>query len=291
MSIFEERYKEIIRKTLDGTKKKTRQGVDAFMSDGDIITHDMSDGFPLITLRKIPLFLITSEVEFFLKGKTDKRWLQERGSDIYTHWCNPQKVPYGSDSETKKKMRDEPDLGPINGFQWRHFGANYRGCDVDYTGEGVDQIKNILKTLKENPESKRMVVSAWNPVDLPQMSIPPCPFAFQVTVVDNKINLSFYQRSVDLIVGFPFDIAHYAVLLHLFAKETGYKEGILTAHFGNLEIYTNHIEIAQELLERKPKGLSIIKTPSFDSIFEWKYDDSVIEQYMAHPAIKIDVVV
>lgn len=291
MNQFDNDYKNLIKQTLGGLKRSTRSGVDAYMFPGGMIRHDMSRGFPLTTIKKGKFELLATELEFFIKGKTDKKWLKDRGNYFYNQWCNPQVIPYACDEETKRKMFEERDLGPINGFQWRHFGAKYSGYKKNYSGLGFDQLAHLIETIKKDPFSKRMVVTAWNPVDNLQACIPPCPFAFEVTIFKDRLNLFFFQRSVDLMLGFPADFAEHALLLHLLAKETGYKEGFLTAFFGNLEIYENHIEGAREMIKRIPFTLPKIKTSHFSSIFDWEVTQTEIVNYKHHPYIKFDIAI
>jgi thymidylate synthase len=261
------------------------------MIPGACVVHDMAEGFPLVTVKKVSFPLVASELEFFLRGRTDKQWLQERNNHIYDHWCTPTAVTYGHERETQEKMLGERDLGPVTGFQWRHFGAKYSGCTKDYDREGVDQIANLIETLKTAPNSKRNIVSAWNPVDVPDMSLPPCPFAFGVNVLAGKLHLFFMQRSVDIMLGFPFDIAHHALLLSLLAQETGYKEGQLTAFFGNVALYVNHIEGARQILNREPHELPTLETRKFQSIFDWQFTDSQLKNYTHHSPIHFPVAV
>lgn len=262
------------------------------MVPGAIFEHDLRDGFPLTTLRHIKFALIASELQFHLSGSTDKKWLQDRGNHIWDDWCDQKLVPYAHDENTKKKMHSERDLGPIYGFQWRHFGANYRGYTENYSGEGADQIVALLHTLKHDPQSKRMVVTCWNPCDVEQQAIPPCPFAFSLNVLGDTLHLSFFQRSVDIILGFPFDFACYALLLTLLAEEVNLKPGKITAHFGNVELYENHIRAAEEILKRTPHAhLPSLSTKSFSSILAWSYMDSELKNYVPGAPIKIDIAV
>lgn len=251
----------------------------------------MADGFPLLTTKKMRYEGVFSELEFFIKGLTNKRWLQERNNHIWDEWCNPEKVPYGHDEETKRKMFDEPDLGPIYGFQWRHFGAEYKGLGIDYAGHGVDQLTSVVKAIKNNPTDRRMVVSSWNPAQLKQMGLPPCHYSFQVDVLDGKLHLSWNQRSVDLMLGLPFNIASYATLLHLLAKETGYKEGKLIGNLGDTQIYLNHLPGAEEQLSRTPCTLPSLETKHFTSIFDWQYIGTKVINYQHHPFIKFPIAV
>ncbi len=274
-----------------GIEKQDRTGVGTTALFGVQLKHDMSKGFPLLTTKKMFTRAILVELEGFLNGITDKKWYQDRNCKIWNEWCNPMKVPYGHDEETKQKMFEERDLGPVYGFQWRHFGAKYEGYDKDYTGQGVDQIKNVLETLKSNPHSRRMIVNAWNPVDLNQMALEPCHYSWEVNVINGKLNLKWNQRSVDTMLGLPFNIASYGILLHLLAKETNLKPGILIAHLGDTHIYKNHIEGAKEQLTRKPNNLPELKINDFNSIFNWKHDQVEFINYNHHPRISFPIAV
>jgi thymidylate synthase len=285
-------YLDIVKKILDeGIVKKDRTGVGTIAVSGVIFEHDMADGFPLLTTKSVPLRLVASELEFFLRGISDKKWLQDRDNHIWDEWCSPNIVPYAHDPETKKKMFLERDLGPIYGWQWRHFGAEYKGYDVDYTGKGVDQVKRVVDLLKTNPDDRQMLVLAWNPMDVEKVIPPFCHYGWQVTVLDGKLNLMWNQRSVDVAIGLPFNIASYGLLLHLLAKETGLKEGRLVGFLGDTHIYTNHVEGLKEQLKREPKSLPKIKTNNFKSIFDWKYTDSEVIDYEHHPRIKFEIAV
>ena len=209
-------YLDIVKTVLEkGERKDDRTGTGTLATAGAIFEHDMKNGFPLLTTKKVPFKLVTTELEFFLKGITDKKWLQDRNNHIWDEWCSPLKVKYGHDEETKKKMADERDLGPIYGFQWRHFNGQYKNFDTNYDGQGVDQLKKLVETLKSNPTDRRMIICAWNPSMLDQMALPPCHFLFQVNVINGRLNLLWSQRSVDVMLGLPFNIASYALLLHL----------------------------------------------------------------------------
>jgi len=289
-------YLDIVQKILDsGFRKKNRTGVDALSIAGTMFEHDMSDGFPLLTTKKIPFRLVASELEFFIRGITDKEWLKEHNNHIWDEWCSPDAVPYGNDEQTKAKMMNERELGPVYGWQWRNFGARY----VSYNREpedqgsscGIDQLKMLVQTLKTDPDNRRMIVSAWNPSDLPRMALPPCHYSFQVTVINGRLNLLWNQRSVDVALGLPFNIASYGCLLHLLAKEAGLSEGKLIGFLGDTHIYVNHINAISIQLMRKPKALPRIKTNNFTSIFDWHYSDSIIENYDPHPAIKFEIAV
>lgn len=287
-----EEYLRIVNRILsEGVLKQNRTGVPTYTIFGEKFEHKMSMGFPLLTTKRIPFRLVASELEFFIKGITDKQWLQERNNHIWDEWCNPQKVPYGHDEDTKRRMKEERDLGPIYSFQWRHFGAAYNGPHADYRGKGVDQLEKLVQALKQNPEDRRMVVTAWNPINLPQMALPPCHYSFQVDAIDNTLNLAWNQRSVDVMLGEPFNIAFYGLLQHLLAKESGLKEGKLVGFLGDVHVYQNHIAGAREQLSREPRLLPQIVTEHFSSIFDWKYTDTALHNYNPHPVIKMEVAV
>jgi len=285
-------YLDIVQKILDkGFRKTNRTGVDALSIAGAMFEHDMSEGFPLLTTKKVPFGMVRSELEFFIRGYTDKEWLKEQKNSIWNEWCSPDVVPYSNDEQTKVKMMNERELGPIYGWQWRNFGAKYTAHNSLPAGQGVDQLKKLVQTLKTNPDDRRMIVSAWNPCDLNRMALPPCHYSFQVTVIDGKVNLLWNQRSVDVALGLPFNIASYGCLLHLLAKEAGLGEGKLIGFLGDVHIYVNHINAISIQLTRKPKALPQIKTENFTSIFDWHYQDTVVENYDPHPAIKFEIAV
>ena len=285
-------YLDIVRTILqDGKKKESRSGGYTLSVSGMMFKHNWDEGFPLITTKFVPFNLVASELEFFIQGYTDKKWLQERNNHIWDEWCNPEIVPYGKDKETQKRMKEERDLGPIYGFQWRHFNATYEGYDKSYEGEGVDQLKKMVSMLKQNPHSRRILVSAWNPSQMNKMALPPCHIEFQTLVNNGVLDLMWRQRSVDTMLGLPFNIASYALLQHLLCKETGYKPGSLTGFLGDTHIYNNHIEGARKQAEREPKDFPTVKTKVFTSIFDWSYKDSVIEDYNPHPHIQFKVAV
>lgn len=287
-------YLDIIKKILDtGEAKPDRTGIGTSAIAGALFEHDLSAGFPLLTTKKVPFKVVATELEFFIRGLTDKQWLKDRHCHIWDEWCSPLKVPYAHDADTKKKMADERDLGPIYGFQWRHFGADYKNFNSDYSGQGVDQLKKLVDAIKTNPSDRRMLVCAWNPAALPAMALPPCHYNFQVTVINGRLNLMWNQRSVDTMLGLPFNIASYALLLHLLAQETNLQEGKLIGFLGDVHIYSNHRAGAQEQLTRDPNvyPLPQITTAPFTSIFDWKAEDSKILNYQSYPAIKFDIAV
>ncbi|MBN1898869.1 MAG: thymidylate synthase [Spirochaetes bacterium] len=285
-------YIEIVNKIIKyGISKENRTGIDTLAIPGIMFEHDMSDGYPLITTKSVPFRLVASELEFFIKGITDKKWLQERNNHIWDEWCTPAKVSYGHDENTKKKMMMERDLGPVYGWQWRHFGATYKSFEQAPKGAGIDQLKKIIDKIKKNPYDRRLIVSSWNPVDLSIMALPPCHFCFQVTIIGQKLNLLWSQRSVDVALGLPFNIASYALLLHLLARQTGFEEGKLVGFLADTHIYTNHIDGLKEQIKRKPYALPVIDTPVFKSIFDWTCEDTILNNYQHHPKITFEIAV
>lgn len=280
-------YLNIVRHILEtGERKENRTGVDALTVAGVMFEHDMSFGFPILTTKKMPFKTIRVELEFFLKGLTDKKWLQDRRCTIWNEWANPKKAPYGHDEASKKRMLEERDLGPVYGFQWRHFDAPYESYDSNYAEKGIDQLKTVVDRLRTNPYDRRMLVMAWNPKALPEQALPPCHYGFQVTVINGKLNLLWNQRSVDTMLGLPFNIASYGLLLHLLAKGSGLQEGRLIGFLADTHIYVNHIDGAKEQLNRTPKTLPRIVTEPFTSIFDWTGEHTRLEGY--EPGEKID---
>lgn len=287
-------YLEIVENVLkNGEKVETRQGTPAYTIAGAIFEHDMSKGFPLLTTKKVPLRLIATELEFFINGITDKKWLQDKNNHIWDEWAKPQKAPYGHDEESKKKMLEERDLGPIYGFQWRHFNAPYASFDTNYEGLGIDQLKKVIETLKTNPRDRRMIVNAWNPLQFSEMALPPCHYSFQVTTIGDKLNLMWNQRSVDTMLGLPFNIASYALLLHLIAKETGFKEGKLVGFLADVHIFENHVDGAKEQLSRDPEKYPLpkLETTNWKSIFDWHSEDTKIINYQSYEKIPFEIAI
>ena len=242
----------------------------------------MSEGFPLLTTRKLPFKSTKVELEFFIKGLRSKRWLQDRGCHYWDGWCNPKLVPYANDAATKAKMAAEDDLGLIYGTQWRGFG-------FPNSGDKIDQLKVLVDTLKKNPSDRRMIVSAWNPLVLPYAALPSCHYGFQVTVIGDKLNLAWNQRSVDTCCGLPQNIASYALMLHLLAKESGLKEGKLIGFLMDTHIYANHMDGVKRQLTQDAHPLPTIRTEEFTSIFDWEYEDTGLVGYQSSDPIKYEV--
>lgn len=287
-------YLNIVKRILEqGERKPNRTGVDTIAIAGTLFEHDMSKGFPMLTTKKVPFKAVASELEFFIKGLTDKQWLQDHNNHIWDEWANPKKAPYGHTPEAKEKMKQERDLGPIYGFQWRHFNAPYENYDTNYAGRGIDQLVNIVAKLKSDPTDRRMIVSAWNPSMLGEMGLPPCHYAYQITVINGKLNLLWNQRSVDTMLGLPFNIASYALLLHLLAKESGLQEGRLVGFLADVHIYVNHLDGAKEQLARDPNTypLPTLVTEPFTAIFNWKAEDTKVVNYQSFPKIAFEIAV
>lgn len=288
-------YHQILEHILErGERKENRTGIDAITVAGCMFEHDMAKGFPMVTTKKVPFRLIATELEWFIRGLTDKAWLQERDNHIWDEWAHPKKAPYGHDEESKLRMREERDLGPVYGFQWRRFDAPYRGHDASYSpNEGVDQLKKIVETLKTNPNDRRMIVMAWNPKALGEQGLPPCHYGFQVTVINGKLNLLWNQRSVDTVLGLPFNIASYGLLLHLLAKEAGLKEGKLVGFLADTHVYVNHLDGVKEQLSRDPSlhPLPKVVTEPWTSIFDWEAGHTRLQGYASYPKIAFEVAV
>ncbi len=288
-------YCDILNQVLAAEKdgwQENRTGIPTIRLPGAIFKHNMAEGYPLLTTKRVPFRLIATELEFFIKGTTDKQWLIDRDNHIWDEWANPTKAPYGTDEESKERMKTESDLGPVYGYQWRHFNGNYSGAGDEPSHNndgGVDQMISLVSKLHSDPSDRRMIVSAWNPSQLHMMALPPCHVLHQVTVTNGR--LTWYQRSCDMFLGVPFNIASYALLLHLYAKEGGFKEGILTGFFMDVHIYRNHLEQVHKLLAREPRELPTISTGNWNGIFNWSADDTVLSGYEPYPTIKAEVAV
>lgn len=261
-------YKELLERVLkEGVKKEDRTGTGTISIFGHQSRYDLSDGFPVVTTKKLHLKSIIYELLWFLNGDTNVKYLQENGVRIWNEWAD-----------------DNGNLGPIYGYQWRSW--------PDYNGGHIDQIKEVVETLKHNPDSRRIIVSAWNVADIPQMKLPPCHAFFQFYVAEGKLSLQLYQRSADIFLGVPFNIGSYALLLKMMAQVTGLKPGEFVHTLGDAHIYLNHLEQVNLQLSREPKHLpEMILNPDVKSIFDFKYDDFTLEGYDPHPHIKADVAV
>jgi thymidylate synthase len=314
---IDDQYLDLVAKILsEGELKENRTGIDTLAIAGATIEHDMSEGFPLLTTKKMYFKGVKVELEGFIKGIRSKQWYKDRGCNIWNEWCNPRKVAYGNDAESKAKMEAEDDLGIIYGVQWRDFKAPSTFVEVEnddmslnsmrqHYGPalGVDQLAKIVSTLKTNPNDRRMICSAWNPLALDQMALPPCHLLWQVTVINGKLNLAWYQRSVDVPLGLPFNIASYGLLLHLLAKQAGLKEGRLIGFLMDTHIYVNQVDALKEQLGRARMKLPTVATNhamgsdgkvydgnGFD-IFNWSYGNTALLDYVSHPPVKFDIAV
>jgi thymidylate synthase len=287
----EKEYLSILKNIMDnGALIPNRTGIDALTIPHTMFQHDMSTGFPLLTTKKIAFKTMKVELEGFIKGITDKRWYQERGCKIWNEWCNPSKIPEGLSLEKKKEFqKNENDLGPIYGAQWRNF--NGVGTSNQWGNPASDQLNSVVETLKKNPQDRRMICSAWNPLVLDKQALPPCHVLWHATVVNDKLSLCWFQRSCDFFLGIPFNAASYGLLLHLLAKEAGLNEGILTGFFSNAHVYVNHLDAVNEQLSRTPFDYPKIETKNFTSIFDWKHEDSKVINYQCHEAIKAPVAI
>jgi thymidylate synthase len=278
-------YFRIANKILaDGVWKENRTGMDCLTVAGAMFEHDMSDGFPLLTSRKLPFKSTKVELEFFIKGLRSKKWLQDRGCNYWNQWCNPKKVAYGHDVETQAKMAAEDDLGLVYGTQWRDF----RDPEAP-EGSGIDQLKNVVDKLKSNPQDRRLLVSAWNPLAITHAALPSCHDGFRLSVIKNRLNLAWTQRSVDFYLGFPANLASYAMLLHLLAKECNLQEGKLIGFLWDTHLYQNHIPQTREILSRRTYALPTVETEKFTSIFDWEHQDSKLLNYECGPALFAEV--
>jgi len=286
---YNKKYQEILQNILtNGFLEKNRTGISAYTIPSTYITHDMSDGFPLLTIRKMPYKSIRIELEGFIKGVSSKNWYKERGCKFWDEWANPKKVPYSNDPITKQKMLEEDDLGIIYGNNWRDF--HDPSCFM--AGKHIDQLKSIVDTLKTNITDRRMLCLSWNPLALEYAALPACHALWRVMVINNKLHLSWYQRSVDFILGFSSNMASYATLLELLSLETNIPVGTISGYLDCVHVYENHLEGARELLSRSVAGnLPTIKTDNFKSIYDWQHSDTILLDYQPLPSVKFNVAV
>ncbi len=256
-------YLDLLQHVLDnGTVKHDRTGTGTKSVFGYQLRCDLSEGFPLLTTKKVHLKSIIYELLWFLKGDTNVRYLQEHGVRIWNEWAD-----------------ENGDLGPVYGGQWRSW--------PDYTGGHIDQISQIIDQIKNTPDSRRIIVSAWNVADVPTMKLPPCHTLFQFYVANGKLSLQLYQRSADLFLGVPFNIASYALLCMMVAHVTGLEPGEFIHTFGDAHIYLNHMDQVHEQLSREPRPLPrMVLNPEVKSIFDYQYDDFQLEGYDPWPLIK-----
>ena len=259
-------YLDLLQHILDhGVKKQDRTGTGTISTFGYQMRFNLEEGFPLVTTKKVHLKSIIYELLWFLNGDTNVKYLQDHGVRIWNEWADA-----------------NGDLGPIYGYQWRHW----RTPD----GKEVDQIANLIEGLKKNPDSRRHIVSAWNPADVDDMALPPCHTMFQFYVADGRLSCQLYQRSGDTFLGIPFNIASYALLTMMVAQVCGLKPGDFVHTIGDAHIYLNHIEQVKLQLSRTPYPLPTMKiNPEVKDIFSFKYEDFTLENYQCHPTIKGEI--
>lgn len=255
-------YLGLVHRIMDeGVRKDDRTGTGTISVFGHQMRFNLEDGFPLLTTKKLHLKSIIYELLWFLKGDTNVKYLQEHGVRIWNEWAD-----------------DKGDLGHIYGYQWRSW--------PDYNGGFIDQIQEVVDTIRHNPDSRRMIVSAWNVADLKNMNLPPCHLLFQFYVVNGRLSMQMYQRSADTFLGVPFNIASYALLLQMMAQVTGLKAGDFVHTLGDAHIYLNHIEQMKLQLTREPRPLPTMKiNPDVKNIFDFNYEDFQLENYNPWPHI------
>ena len=259
-------YLQLLNRILtEGVKKDDRTGTGTLSVFGNQMRFDLSDGFPLLTTKKLHLKSIIYELLWFLRGDTNIKYLKDLGVSIWDEWADA-----------------NGELGPVYGHQWRSW--------PDYNGGTIDQISAVIDQIKHHPESRRMIVSAWNVSEVPQMALPPCHCMFQFYVANGKLSLQLYQRSADTFLGVPFNIASYALLLMMVAQVTGLKPGEFIHTTGDTHLYLNHIEQAKLQLSREPRPLPTMRlNPDVKDIFSFKYEDFQLENYNPWPHIKAEV--
>ncbi|MCG7245528.1 thymidylate synthase [Corynebacterium amycolatum] len=260
-------YEDLLREILaDGAAKSDRTGTGTRSVFGRQLRFDLSEGFPLITTKKVHLKSIVYELLWFLRGDSNVQWLQDRGVTIWDEWAD-----------------DNGDLGPVYGVQWRSWPTP--------DGHHIDQIAQALETLKSNPDSRRNIVSAWNVSEISNMALPPCHLLFQFYVADGKLSCQLYQRSADMFLGVPFNIASYALLTHMMAQQAGLDVGEFIWTGGDCHIYDNHIEQCELQVSREPRPYPTLKLRKADSIFDYAYEDIEVIGYDPHPLIRGQVAV
>ncbi|MFG1424397.1 thymidylate synthase [Roseixanthobacter liquoris] len=257
----------LLRILAEGVRKEDRTGTGTLSVFGHQMRFDLADGFPLVTTKKLHLKSIVHELLWFLAGDTNIRYLKENGVSIWDEWADA-----------------NGDLGPVYGHQWRSWPTPEGGV--------IDQIAQVVSDIKRTPDSRRLIVTAWNPADVPKMALPPCHCLFQFYVADGKLSCQLYQRSADVFLGVPFNIASYALLAAMAAQVTGLKAGEFIHTLGDAHLYSNHMEQAREQLTRAPRPLPrLVLNPQVRDIFAFRYEDVAIEDYNPHPAIKAPVAV
>ncbi|XP_056113816.1 thymidylate synthase [Rhinichthys klamathensis goyatoka] len=270
-----------------GTGKGDRTGTGVISVFGTQARYSLRDQFPLLTTKRVFWKGILEELLWFIKGSTNAKELSQKGVRIWD--ANGSREFLDKNGFTD---REEGDLGPVYGFQWRHFGAEYNDMHTDYSGQGVDQLQKVIDTIKSNPEDRRIIMCAWNPKDLPMMALPPCHALCQFYVSDGELSCQLYQRSGDMGLGVPFNIASYALLTYMIAHITGLKPGDFVHTLGDAHIYTNHIEPLKEQIQREPRPFPKLKIKrKVEQINDFSAEDFEIIDYDPHPSIKMQMAV
>uniref|UniRef100_UPI00398F8ADE thymidylate synthase n=1 Tax=Pristiophorus japonicus TaxID=55135 RepID=UPI00398F8ADE len=284
----ERQYLQHIRYILEtGVQKDDRTGTGTVSVFGLQARYHLRESFPLLTTKRVFWKGILEELLWFIKGSTNSNELSERGVRIWD--ANGSRDFLDKQGFTD---REEGDLGPVYGFQWRHFGAEYKDMHTDYSGQGVDQLQNVIDTIKTNPEDRRIIMCAWNPKDLSQMALPPCHALCQFYVVNGELSCQLYQRSGDMGLGVPFNIASYSLLTYMIAHITGLKPGDFVHTLGDAHIYNNHIEALKIQLQREPRPFPKLKIMrNVENINDFKAEDFRLEGYDPHPTIKMEMAV
>lgn len=284
----EHQYLELVRNIMiNGIEKDDRTGVGTKSIFGAQLRFNLQNGFPLLTTKKVFWRGIAEELLFFIRGQTNSKILEEKGINIW-------KSNTSREFLDKKEMfdREEGDMGPIYGWQWRHWGARYNDMHTDYSGQGFDQLKECIRLIKDDPDSRRIVMSAWNVSDMNDMVLNPCHVLVQFYVANNELSCLMYQRSVDCGLGMPFNIASYALLTHIVAHITGLQVGELIISTGDTHVYLNHIEALQQQLEREPYSFPILNIKcNIKEIDDYQFEDFELINYRSHPAIKMEMAI
>lgn len=284
----ENQYLDLIQDIITtGKVKGDRTGTGTKSIFGCQSRYSLRDQFPLLTTKRVFWRGVAEELLWFIKGSTSAKSLMEKGVHIWDANCS-------RDFLDKRGLTsyEEGELGPVYGFQWRHFGAEYKGLKHDYTGEGVDQLQEVIDTIKNNPDDRRIILTAWNPKDLPKMALPPCHAFAQFYVCNGELSCQLYQRSADMGLGVPFNIASYALLTYMIAHVTGLKPGDFIHTLGDAHIYLNHIEPLQKQLERTPRPFpKLVIKNEVKNIDDFKMEDFEIVGYKPYPKIKMEMAV
>ena len=277
-------YLDLLQHILDhGRDRADRTGTGTRGVFGHQMRFDLRAGFPLVTTKKLHLKSIINELAWFLNGRTDNQWLLDHGVTIWNEWATPE--------QCARFGRQPGDLGPVYGHQWRNFGAT-RLADGSYANDGLDQIRWLLNEIKTNPNSRRLIVTGWNPQEQNQVALPPCHTLFQFYVQDGELSCQLYQRSADTFLGVPFNIASYALLTCLIAHVSGLKPGDFVHTLGDAHLYSNHLDLARLQLSRELRPLpQLTLNPALTDLFAFRFEDVTISGYDPHPGIKAPVAI